>query len=367
MGASALALSVAVLLSAQSEEPQLVVLPLEAEGVKPQLGLDAWKTVVQEIAKAKTKLHVGVSFQKELHDMLLGPAREQARDCGSNVDCLREIGRALDVSQLIAGKVGKDDVSLVAFDVATGAKLGSAKSPAGLGKAKVEAKAKAAAQALIGQMAAAGKKKGTAVASAPKETPRETKEPAPAVQPATASNSASSASADRGGELKQDPKQDRIVEPTPAPVLSSTVSTSFIRVAREQLTGVREVTIDGAVITPLSDGSILHRVAPGSHTLTLSRNDGSKESRDLFVQSGQTAEAVFGPPSIAQNASNSNATRVDAAPRASDDEDVTSTWWFWTAIATAVLAGGATTVVLAGGLKGGPSIPDNFGTVSGMY
>ena len=138
-------------------------------------------------------------------------------------------------------------------------------------------------------------------------------------------------------------------------------------VAKEQLAGVREISIDGATVQPQADGAIQHRVAPGSHTVALSRNDGSRETRDIFVQSGQTAEAVIGPPSIAQNSNNSNATRVDNTAQPSTSEDVTGTWWFWTALATAVLAGGATTVVLAGGLKGGPSIPNDTGTVSGTY
>src|SRR5262245_29989926 len=226
MGAPALALSVALLAAAQGDEPQLVVLPLEAEGVKPQLGLDAWKTVVAEVAKAKAKLHVGVTFQKELHDMLLGPAREQARDCGSNVDCLREIGRALDVAQLIAGKVTKDEVSLVAFDVSTGAKLGTAKSPPTVAKAKVESKAKAAAQTLIAVMAA--KKAGKQAPVAPVQA---TKEPA---QPTTTTQEQHTS----GEDLKEDHVASN---PTPPVTATASVSEGKIHIGKDQLVAVKEI------------------------------------------------------------------------------------------------------------------------------
>jgi hypothetical protein len=356
MGAPTFALAVSLMLSAQAEEPQLVVLPLEAEGVKAQLGLDAWKTVVAEVAKAKAKLKVGVALQKELHDMLLGPAREQARDCGANLDCLRDIGRALDVSQLIAGKVTKDEVSLVALDVLGGQKLGSAKSPANMAKAKVEQKSRAAAQALISAIVKGKKGEKPVVAEAAKEPPRaQEKEPEKELgEPAPAEV------AQGGDDLKEDPA----ASPAPAPGMND----GQIHVAKEQLAGIAEITVDGTPVSPGADGSITWVGSSGSHTLAFRRGDGSRETREVVVDPGRTAEVSIPPPSIQPTASNAatNATSVDT-PRAREEDSVTGKWWFWTAVATAVLAGGATTVVLAGGLKGGPSVPSGEGAISGTY
>jgi hypothetical protein len=357
MGAHVIALAFSALLSAQAGEPQLVVLPLEAEGVKEQLGLDAWKAVVSEVAKAKTKLKVQVSFQKELHDMLLGPAREQARDCGSNIECLRDIGRALDCGQLIAGKVTKDEITLLALDVTTGQKLASGKSPANLAKSKVATKARAAAQSLIAVIAKKKGEKPGAVASVDKEKPTPVPREKPVKEPK------------EQALPKESPReQTRVEEPlvsAPPVQTTSVAATGKIRIAKEQLAGVSSVTIDGALVSAGFDGVIEWTGAPGTHAVIVSRNDGSRETRDVFVEADRTAEVSIPPPSLAQNA-DSNVTRTQVS-NPNEEDSVTSKWWFWTAIATALIAGSATSVVLAGGLKGGPSIPDDTGTVSGIY
>jgi hypothetical protein len=294
--------------STTPDEPRLVVLPLEVEGVKAQLGLDAWNIVVDEITKSKSKIHVNMSQQAEIHGLLLGPARERARDCGGNAECLRDIGATLEVNVLVAGKVTKDTVSLTALDVATGQRIALARSPASLASATLERRARAAVNVLVQAMLRSRAKKAEDAKAAPSEE-------TPAIDAAAA----------------------QATEPSP------------------RAAGAGAETAAAAAPKATSPSGI------GIGTRTGTRTGTGPETGTGPGTGGGTGPGTGG----GTGAGAGTALVPTAAPP--EQEDVTSRWWFWAGIGAAVLAGGLTAAFLFGGTKGGPAVPSETGRIMGTY
>jgi hypothetical protein len=309
--------------SGSEAEPSLVVLPLETEGVQGQIGLDAWDIAVDVITKARAKLHVSMTQQTEIHGLLLGPARERARDCAGKLACLKEIGSTLEVNILVAGKVAKDTVSLVALDVASGARLGGARSPQSMAGASLERKTRAAADALIQAIIRSRAKKDEAQAAA-----RD----------------------DAGAGRSQDPNE--------AAPRSSTPAISESRTSESKT----------SELTPAE--------SKGAGAPTEESRDTEPKAVETMVESKQTTATGLvrdqnKPPS--SSTSTQAPTATEAAPSAitarppAAAEPVTSTWWFWTTIAVAALGGALTAALLFGGTKGGPAVPSETGRIMGTY
>lgn len=338
------ALQLASTLVAQDKRRELIVLPLREDGVKPSKAITAWKSVTREFQRQRKKLNISTSLQKKQHDFLIGPAQEQARDCGKNAECLSEIGVTLGVDILVYGVMSKKNVQLQAYDVARAKPLASGTSRTRSKSAK--RRGSAAAKSLIKNMKS---KKGSAPVAAKTDPQDGGGEPDPS-------------------DLVKDDEtgggKDKSLGGIPAfgatdtPGLSA--SAGSIRLSASQLSGVMEVEVDGVKQYFMSDGSMVWNGSPGLHTLIARRADGSSVSQDITVEPGQTAEPALVFPAVADTADPDQGS-------GGGGESVTSKWWFWTAIGGAVVAGGTTAAVLASGAKGGPFFRDNTGTVRGTY
>jgi hypothetical protein len=321
------------LLVGQTPAPakELVALPLTEEApIKAPVGLDALKVVTAELKKQSERLGVSTALQKKRHEWVIGPARERARDCGQNAECLAEIGAALGADVLVAGTVDASGVALIAVQVKTGKKLAAARSPKKLASSSIQRRALTATRALIEAMA----KTPAAVAVAPKP-----EDPARLPPP--------------------------VEEPPPAVAAASPVATGELRIEKDQLTGVSEVTVDGEALLFTGDGTMSWRGAPGAHSLVAVRSDGNRVTKEVVIDAGQTTAvtlefvtAAVPPPTAAASA----ATEVEAK-----DDEIWTAWWFWTSLGAAVAAGATTAALLAGGAKGGPDIEGETGTVRGTY
>jgi hypothetical protein len=307
---------------------ELVVLPLSEDGVKPPAGLDAWKVVTAELRRSG-RLGMSMAMQKKQHDFLIGPAREQARDCGSNVECLAEIGAALKADVLVAGTVDDGGVSLIAIDVKAAKRIGGARSNRKLSKAAIKRKAVSAARVLI---EAIGR-------GAPPPAVVKTPEP----------------------RASTTPPAPPPPEPEAAP---QPVAQGELHIGKEQLAGVTEVKVDGETLLFAGDGSMSWKGAPGTHSLVAMRSDGNRIVKDVVIDAERTTEvyldfalaAVPPPPPPAA-----------AAKPEEEEEDFLTAWWFWTSIGAAVAAGATTAALLAGGAKGGPDLEGDTGTIRGRY
>ena len=129
-----------------AKRPELVTVPMATLGTGAGESLEAWDIVKEALAQSKERLSVSVALQKSRHDFLIGPAREQVKDCSGNPDCLKEIGAALGADVLVTGFVTPAKVSLVAVEVQTGRVVGESESPPELAKAKLPSRARAAAR-----------------------------------------------------------------------------------------------------------------------------------------------------------------------------------------------------------------------------
>jgi hypothetical protein len=321
----------ALLAIGQGGDKELVTLPLSEEGVKPPAGLDAWKVITQEL-KRSAKLGMSMALQKKQHDFLIGPAREQARDCGTNVECLAEIGVALKADVLVAGSVDDSGVSLIAIDVKSSKRIGGARSNRKLAKAALKRKARSAARVLIEVI-------GRSVPAVAAKTPEPRSPPPPPVESAPA------------------PPPAEPEAPAPA------VAEGEIHIPKEQLSSVSEVKIDGEILLFGGDGSMTWKGAPGSHSLVAVRADGSRITKDVMVDPAKRTEVVLEFPVAAVPTESP----PPAPPEPEPEENVLTTWWFWTSIGAAVAAGATTAALLAGGAKGGPDIQGETGTIRGSY
>ncbi len=316
----------ATALVAQNARPELVTLPLSAKTSRTQPTLSAWNEVVAEFDKRARGLGVSVAVQKTKHAFLVGPAREQARDCGRDIDCLAEIGAALGADYLVIGVVS-DRIALLAIRVEDRGVLAKARSPR---SGPLERKAKRAAQRLARRLRAA-------IGPSPKKAVA-----------ATVDN-----------EPPPPPRQTAAAPARPVPVANG-----LLYIHRDQLAGVTTVTLDDEPVAFTGEGFVSWPAASGEHVLRARHIDGRELVKPITLQPGQTTEVALGfalPPQPALVAA------APPAARDTDDRDVLSTWWFWTALGTAVVAGAATAAVLAGGSKGGPTPPTETGVIRGTY
>ena len=317
-------LALAALAVAQSSPPELVTLPLSVDAVDPQSALSAWNLVSATLDKRARSLNVSTSLQQARHEFLMGPAREQARDCGRDVDCLAEIGAALGAELLVVGIVS-NRVALVAIRVADRSVLAKARSPK---KGSMKRRAKIAAIRLAKRLGRALRKAG-----APQP---------PILAPP--------------GIAKAKPPPPEPPPPEPS---------GLLYIHRDRLTGVSQVTLDGAPVDFTGEGFISWPAASGPHTLRATHIDGRQTEKTVVIEAGQTTEVALRFP-----AAPSPPPSVAVAPPAAakpENDDVTGTWWFWTAVGTAVVAGAATAAILASGSKGGPTPPSDTGTIQGTY
>jgi hypothetical protein len=305
--------------------PELVAIPPRVEGLDAKAGLEAWKTLTQELESSRKQLGVSIQLQKQQHDFLVGPAREQARDCQDAVECLSEIGTTLGADVLVTGKVTATEVSLFAIDVSTQKRIADANA---LGKKSQLSQLRTrAAKALIKKLEAARKA-------------------APAA--ATASSAAGAAKKDEASEAGKE------AEATNA----AGTQLGTLMLAPSQLQGVSSVVVDGASVPFGGDGELRWEGTAGTHTLTAVHADGRRLTQDVVLRPGEITTTTLSFASLAP------AAEAIGAPI---EPPVTSRWWFWTSVLGAVIAGSATAAVLAGGEKGGPSLASESGTIRGTY
>ena len=321
-------LALATLFAAQTPKPELITLPLSAASVDAQPTMSAWNSVVAEIGRRAKRLGVSVAIQRAKHDFLVGPAREQARDCGRDVDCLAEIGAALGAEILVIGVVSKR-VALLAIRVADRSILAKARSPAKgtIDKRAVRA-ARRLARRLLKPLGRSGpRKRARAAAPPPDEGPPSSVPP--------------------------------VVPPPP--------SNGLLYIHRDALVGVTRITLDGDPIAFTADGFVSWPAAAGPHTLEATHFDGRSVMRAVRLEAGRTTEVTlpFTAPPPPPPPPLVTAAAAPAAPE--DDRALTGTWWFWTVVGSVVVAGAATAAVLATGSKGGPTPADDTGTIRGTY
>lgn len=335
---SAIALTAVAQLAIAQAAPELVVLPLATEGAKASDGLAAWKVVTAAVERSKKKLDVSTSLQKKQHDFLVGPAREQARDCGFEAPCLAEVGSTLGADVLVAGRIEKDGVVLTAIDVNSGVRVADGRSLRKLRRRTLTVRSRDASQRLIRTLTKHMKKAKAVAAAAPK------KKPAPEVEPP-----------------KADPITDPITEPLDDGAAPVAAATGSLLIPASELRGVSRVAVDGDPVSFSGDGSITWTGAPGTHRLVATRADGQSIARDVRIDPNDTAQISLEFPAITAPPPPTVAATVVEEP------SPTSKWWFWTAIGAAVVAGGSTAALLALGDKGGPSLPSSSGTIRGTY
>lgn len=317
-----------LLLAAPAAAPEVVVLPPMANDALASQALEAWQVVADELGKAKKKLKVQTSLQKKQHDFLVGPVREQAKDCGEKLPCLAEIGTALGAQVLVIGKLDDRGVGLMVLDVATASPIAEGGSAPALAGQAVKKQAIGASKSLV-QAWLQAQKKGPA--NKKPEANLAKKEPPPPPPPEGGAGTGA------------------------APLLA----VGQVAINRDQLVGVNKVTLDGEVVLFAGDGSIRWSGAPGSHRLKAERSDGSSMQKEVVVEPGRTQFVSLEFPIVAPVAS--------ASPAAEEGESVTGKWWFWTSLGVAVAAGSATAILLLGGEKGGPQLPDTTGSIRGTY
>ncbi len=304
--------------------PEIVVLPLSASDALGPQSLEAWKVIAEELAKAKKKLKAQTALQKKQHDFLIGPVREQARDCGEKLSCLAEIGTALGANILVFGKLDENGIGLKAIDVASASAIAEGGSAATLAKQAVKKQAVAATKSLVQALAAHQKKSKNVGKTGPTGPVAEVPAPPPPAEPTGT-----------------------------APILAL----GKLVIGKDQLAGVTKVNVDGEVVLFGGDGTISWSGAPGIHRVQAERADGNSVSKELVLEPGQTKFVSLEFPIVAP----------PAAVAVNDDDAVTSKWWFWTSLGVAVAAGSATAILLLGGEKGGPQLPDSTGTIRGTY
>ncbi len=305
--------------AASREIPQLVVLPLESENGQARKAFDAWKKLVGRLRKTSKKNGFRTELQRKQHDFLVGPAREQAKDCKGKPACLIEIGEALQADYLVTGSLSKT-IHLIAWDISAQKQLGTVTSSP---RAKKLSKHVRSSAELLAKMVAKAQKDKSKAAN---------------------------------GQAKKRKKKSS--EPT-------TLAQGELLLPKDQLRGVQSVKIDGKPLSFQGDGSMIYQGSVGEHLLQAQHLDG-RSLRTVFELTGKPSQSIAlnfpapqaapPPPAVSQ-----------APPPPAQEEQVTSKWWLWAALGLAAVAGGATFAVLAGGEKGGPSFPAQTGTIQGTY
>ena len=309
----------ALLLVAAPAAPELIIVPPQVTGLKPQVSNEVWRAISKQITKQKNALGVSLSVQAEVKDALAGPAKDQAWECAGKPECLADLGATLGADLLIAGTVEADNVSLVLIDVRAAKKAVGARSSKKLAAAGWKRQSSAAIRGLIRGF------------EDWKKTP-----PPPATDAA---------------EIPDVPQPE----------------TGELRIARAQLEGVLEVTIDGATVRPGPEGTISWVGPPGPHTVTALRADGARTTETVELQAKGVADVALTFDTAPPPAVSDPGPTLVMAPEDEEDDDVTGQWWFWTSLGAAAAIGGTTAVLLLGGLKGGPEIGANAGSITGSY
>ena len=145
-------------LIAKTPRLEIMAVPPATKDVAASRALSAWKTVSRELKRAKKRLKMSTKLQRQRHDFLLGPAREQAGDCGEDIGCLVEIGSTLGADILITGRLDRDALTLVAIDVQARERIASVSSSEALASKGPKRKAKNATRRLIADLLQAGSK-----------------------------------------------------------------------------------------------------------------------------------------------------------------------------------------------------------------
>ncbi len=347
----------ATLLSA----PEVVVLPLAPEGVNAKQGVEAWKVLTTQLERArrKGKLDISTKVQKTQRVFVVGPARERARDCGANIDCLSEIGSTLGTQFLIAGTVNKKAIALLVLDVKSKRRIAKVGSAQGLKGKSLKRRARSAARNVVNTL----KKRlaPQAVASAPKQPP---KQPPPEDDLKGAENDLKGDPAElatpASSGLPSNPDEDEpsIVQ---SAVTAPSAMSGALLIPADQLKGVSKVTIDGEELRFAGDGTIRWSGAPGDHSLVATRADGNKLRQEITIQVNATTNVSLPFQEIAPSVT------AQTSAGEKDGQSVFGKWWFWTSLGVAVALGATTAGVLAGGTKGGPSLPSETGTIRGTY
>lgn len=354
--------------AAAAGKPQLVLVPMVTLGTSASEGMEAWTLVKDALRQSRSRLKVSVALQKKRHDFIVGPAREQAKDCAGNVDCLKEIGDALGADILVTGQVTPKAVSLIAVEVGTGRVVGEAETPNELSKAPLGSRASAAARLLVAAMVGEPRSSGPSASGPSSAVPGGGGGPS-AMRPSGDPQPASSAGGLKGFDdgpasdsPPEPPRADTTSSPSsepPPPMSRAEAMKGTLQISASNLSGVKRVAVDGTELSFSGDGSISWRGAPGDHRLVAEKVGGERLSRNIFLEPGSTTNVVLQWPSLT------------AAPPPPAQQDsggsVITKWWFWTSIGAAVAAGTTTAVLLAGGDKGGPALSGETGTIEGSY
>jgi hypothetical protein len=324
-------LALALGLAATGATPELVILPPSPEGVDEKVAIEAWNAITDQFDRDKAKLGVSMALQKDAHGAILGPGKTKAWACGTNTNCLCELGATLGADVLVSGSVDAGKVALIMLDVNGKKRISGAKSSSKLARRDAGKKAKAAAKGLV---KAFTRSKPKLVARArPADPPPDAAAAVATAEPAE-----------------------------PEPELEGI--NGMIRVSADRAKDASTMTIDGVPATKRKDGSYYWIGAPGTHSVSGTRADGARFSKEVLVDPRQVIDLEF------EWEKDTTPAFVGNFEDFEEDEGPKSplqTWWFWTSVGVAVVAGGVTSAALLGGSKGGPSLPGNFGAISGTY
>jgi len=318
-----------LVLAAPPEPIELVVLPPEPQGgIKPDVAMQIWKSVVAEVDRSKNALGVSVKLQNDAKAALAGPARDQAWECKGELACLVDLGTTMGAGLILAGSVDKDSVSFLVVDVKAQRRMLGAKSTKKLERAGWRKQSDVAIKGVLQGLE----------------------------------------------KLRKAPP----VEAPPPPEAKIDPSVAEIKIAASELADTKELTIDGLPIPKTGDGAVAWSGVPGRHVVVAVKNDGQRAVHELTLDGGKSLSLIlaFGapptapssPPPAVRNDPPPPALVASAPPPRDDDDDRNSSpLWVWLAVGGAVVAGGTTAALLALGTKGGPSTDSATGSITGTY
>lgn len=399
---------------------EMVALPLQADGLPASQGFDAWKAVKQELKRARRKVGVSVKLQAQQHNLLAGPARERARDCGLAVRCLADVGKLVKADILVAGRVERDGVLLVAIDVAEGRLLKQSRSSAKLRTKGTIQQAKSATRrltyALAARLRGGGRGDGAMVAQGEgrrRSTRRGNRRPGR--RSTTTSPTAlaglggeENRSVDRTGARAGDASGDDAGASSGSRSSGGTASggtsfgstssngtrdgakentgqggdstadrdpeeTAMLILSAASVRNVSSVSIDGESVPFSGDGGVLWQGSPGEHRLELTLVDGRSIRENLTLQPNEERRlaldlsASMATSTTPSGNNTSSSAAAETTPAHKDEGSVVSTWWFWTVIGVVAAAGTTSAILLATQQSGGPTLPEELGSIRGTY
>ncbi|MCB9654585.1 MAG: hypothetical protein H6729_10705 [Deltaproteobacteria bacterium] len=394
---------------------EMVALPLQADGLPASQGFDAWKAVKQELKRARRKVGVSVKLQAQQHNLLAGPARERARDCGLAVRCLADVGKLVKADILVAGRVERDGVLLVAIDVAEGRLLKQSRSSPKLRTKGTIQQAKSATRrltyALAARLRSGGRGDGAMVAQGDgrrRSTRRSTRRPGRhatttsptalaglggeenrSVDSAGARNGdasadgtgASSGSRSSGGSSfgstssngTRDDAKENTGQGGDSTADRDPEETAMLILSAASVRNVSSVSIDGESVPFSGDGGVLWQGSPGEHRLELTLVDGRSVRENLTLQPNEERRlaldlsASMATSTTPSGNNTSSSAAAETTPAHKDEGSVVSTWWFWTVIGVVAAAGTTSAILLATQQSGGPTLPEELGSIRGTY